>query len=504
LTKPLGIGIISTGIKGGMASEEATTRIIKSMSTLNRKASEVMQEVGVQACTDITGFGLLGHAAEMIEGTGVITFGTERSGMTLKDLSITTSLASAIFSWGLYNSRIENVTVKNSSVSKWMINMGYITSTFTISNFTMLDNSALYSDFGMRLTGSIIKMDNILMKDNQTLGMPESEFNRGCGGFDIAIANTLCISNSKFIDNTHYSEDGFANFRVFSDWMQYSPTYTFDNCLFANNITNAGARNIDIFEGHTLNIVNCTFANNSGVYADYLLLGTEINNITNCLFSNNNAAYEIRTTSETTIQNCLFNRSDNLWRTYSGSPLTWGEHNITGTNPLFVGGNPAIPSYYYLCDDATHGYSPAINAGTTDMDDLPIGYQIPQFDAFGYNRIHGSGIDIGCFESPGYTGNIETPVLASNQIALSNYPNPFNPSTTIKYSVPKNGNVKLNIYNLKGQLVKTLVAENRKAGKHTVVWNGDDNTGRKTSSGMYFSRLETGGKTLTLKMLLMK
>jgi selenide, water dikinase len=71
LTKPLGTGIISTAIKGGLAGEAATNRIIKSMSTLNRKASEIMLETGVHACTDITGFGLIGHAAEMIEGTGV-------------------------------------------------------------------------------------------------------------------------------------------------------------------------------------------------------------------------------------------------------------------------------------------------------------------------------------------------------------------------------------------------------------------------------------------------
>ena len=70
LTKPLGTGIISTAIKGEMASKDAITQVIKSMSTLNRQASEVMQEVGVNACTDITGFGLIGHAAEMIEGTG--------------------------------------------------------------------------------------------------------------------------------------------------------------------------------------------------------------------------------------------------------------------------------------------------------------------------------------------------------------------------------------------------------------------------------------------------
>lgn len=71
LTKPLGTGIISTAIKGGMAGETAVAGIVKSMSTLNRKAAELMQSAGVHACTDITGFGLLGHAAEMVEGSDV-------------------------------------------------------------------------------------------------------------------------------------------------------------------------------------------------------------------------------------------------------------------------------------------------------------------------------------------------------------------------------------------------------------------------------------------------
>jgi len=71
LTKPLGTGIISTAIKGDMASEEAIASIVKSMTTLNNKASEQMQAVGVNACTDVTGFGLLGHASEMVEGTDV-------------------------------------------------------------------------------------------------------------------------------------------------------------------------------------------------------------------------------------------------------------------------------------------------------------------------------------------------------------------------------------------------------------------------------------------------
>jgi len=65
LTKPLGTGIISTALKGRMASEEAVKKIVESMTSLNRKASEWMKVFGAHACTDITGFGFIGHALEM-------------------------------------------------------------------------------------------------------------------------------------------------------------------------------------------------------------------------------------------------------------------------------------------------------------------------------------------------------------------------------------------------------------------------------------------------------
>ena len=71
LTKPLGTGIINTALKGEMADEKAAAKSIKCMVTLNRKASELMMAVDVHACTDVTGFGLLGHACEMIEETSV-------------------------------------------------------------------------------------------------------------------------------------------------------------------------------------------------------------------------------------------------------------------------------------------------------------------------------------------------------------------------------------------------------------------------------------------------
>ena len=70
LTKPLGTGIINTAIKGGLASDELIERVTRIMATLNRRAADVMAAYPVHACTDITGFGLLGHLAEMVCGSG--------------------------------------------------------------------------------------------------------------------------------------------------------------------------------------------------------------------------------------------------------------------------------------------------------------------------------------------------------------------------------------------------------------------------------------------------
>ncbi len=67
LTKPLGTGVINTAIKANMADAATVIAVTEQMAMLNKKASEIMQEIGVHACTDVTGFGLLGHACEMIQ-----------------------------------------------------------------------------------------------------------------------------------------------------------------------------------------------------------------------------------------------------------------------------------------------------------------------------------------------------------------------------------------------------------------------------------------------------
>ncbi|TFB11424.1 T9SS type A sorting domain-containing protein [Candidatus Marinimicrobia bacterium MT.SAG.2] len=87
---------------------------------------------------------------------------------------------------------------------------------------------------------------------------------------------------------------------------------------------------------------------------------------------------------------------------------------------------------------------------------------------------------------------------------LQNYPNPFNPSTIIRYGVPKASGVKVEIFNLLGQHVITLVDRNQIAGTYEVTWNGNSASGNIVTGGMYFYRLRIGDTALTKKMLLLK
>lgn len=104
-----------------------------------------------------------------------------------------------------------------------------------------------------------------------------------------------------------------------------------------------------------------------------------------------------------------------------------------------------------------------------------------------------------------YTGTSnENELNPALTLAASNFPNPFNPTTTISYSVPTSGPTTVKVYNLKGQEITTLVNKEMTSGNHSVVWNGTDSKGSSVSSGIYFLRVQNSGKAVTSKMLLSK
>lgn len=85
-----------------------------------------------------------------------------------------------------------------------------------------------------------------------------------------------------------------------------------------------------------------------------------------------------------------------------------------------------------------------------------------------------------------------------------NYPNPFNPQTIISYSIPEQAFVKLCIYDINGTLVKSLLEGNQSAGSYQMIWNGENSTGIKVGSGVYFYRIQANSFVQTRKMILLK
>ena len=98
----------------------------------------------------------------------------------------------------------------------------------------------------------------------------------------------------------------------------------------------------------------------------------------------------------------------------------------------------------------------------------------------------------------------EPDIVPAGAMQLSNYPNPFNPVTTIRYYLPEEGNSELSIYNIKGNLVRKLVSDSESEGWHEHLWDGRDQSGRSTSSGIYIIKLASEDQSLNRKISLIK
>ena len=129
------------------------------------------------------------------------------------------------------------------------------------------------------------------------------------------------------------------------------------------------------------------------------------------------------------------------------------------------------------------------------------------FYQFAVTSVHTNDIE----SAPTFSAIIEKSSVEANEEIIplitalnGNYPNPFNPITTIHYQLSQPGKVDLVIYNLKGQKIKNLVHIHQEAGMKSAQWDGKDDSGRAVSSGVYFYRLNAGKYDKTMKMILMK
>ena len=120
---------------------------------------------------------------------------------------------------------------------------------------------------------------------------------------------------------------------------------------------------------------------------------------------------------------------------------------------------------------------------------------MPHYSYVGVYMIHPDGL----VEDLGITMSIDPDVVPSQYALHANYPNPFNPSTTIRFSVETHGNASLQIYDTAGRMVETLVNDRFEGGEYEVEWNASLHP-----SGLYFARLLADGMSFTAKLLLLK
>jgi len=94
--------------------------------------------------------------------------------------------------------------------------------------------------------------------------------------------------------------------------------------------------------------------------------------------------------------------------------------------------------------------------------------------------------------------------MPGNSALHQNYPNPFNPTTQIKYDLPEDALVTINIYDLMGRSIKSLVNSQQSAGYRSIQWNATNNLGEPVSAGMYIYTIQAGQFRQTKKMVLLK
>ncbi|MDD4559637.1 MAG: FlgD immunoglobulin-like domain containing protein, partial [Candidatus Cloacimonetes bacterium] len=316
----------------------------------------------------------------------------------------------------------------------------------------------------------------------------------------------VSFDNCEFSNLTMLDDNSLAIAIAGIQYPQQQNHFTFRNCLFSNNESEGGVVSIYSINNPRIDIANCTFAGNQGD-AHTLIINGDVN-ITNSIFYND-TPYQIMVNP----MNGDPNEHTNLRIDHSlvkdgidgilpfpvpGNTIDFMPSSIDA-DPLFTGGFDIHDPLFYSLSE----YSPCIDAGTPDTSEL----NLPPFDLAGNWRIWNDRIDMGAFEYGSRPWvSIDDPVVPEpGQMALfQNYPNPFNPSTTISFSLPQASKVHLDIYNLKGQLVKTLVNTDMEAGIHSVVWNGRDKNNHTVASGVYFYRLSSPDYSQTKRMLLMK
>ncbi len=371
-----------------------------------------------------------------------------------------------------------------------------VNSSPTISNCIFTDNVAQYYGGAIRaeFDGDLHISHSMFQNNLAELGGGAIAANES------AVVLELCYLNGNMTtQDAQYKQGGAAYFS--------STDIKCINNLFSNNSSfSAGA--IALIECNA-EIINNTFSNNNcsgeDAYSSVAIISNSFSSDAEQLFANNiiwnnnsEEIYQISLLGDFADPDFVYNNIQ------AGMNAIWIEENYSfdgiyenniDAEPIFTEEEP----YPF----AITQFSPSLNTGNPDVSN----YNLPPQDLAGNSRIFAgevTRIDQGCYEFQGDNVELEVNSTSNLNEIISIYPNPFNPNTSIKFNLTHNQFVTVEIYNLKGQKIRSLINKMLPPGLHSVTWDGRDEENKSVSSGLYFSKMKTTKSVDIKKVILLK
>jgi parallel beta-helix repeat protein len=326
------------------------------------------------------------------------------------------------------------------------------------------------------------------------------------GGIHCGWSSNPIITNNTISENTASDVGGGIYCRDFA-----SPRIE-NNLITSNSAANHGG-GVYSFHYSSPEMINNTISGNAAIRGGGIFFTDHANSsITNTILWFNDAQEgpEIYLGSTAIPTELSIDYSDvegGLASVFvdSGCTIQWG-YSMMESDPLFR--DAASGDYHLMALECGFGDdSPCIDGGDFAISDLTLdcshGLGLIRSDMGAYGGRGGGPVETD--EDKGVSGNLSFP----KTVDLSqNFPNPFNPSTTISFTIPGTTSerqpVDLIIYDIRGRRVRTLIDSDLEPGIHTITWNGRDEPGGVVSSGMYLYTLKTRKEIVTRKMMVLK